>query len=76
MGNIPTEGVILIPRKDGAVLMQLHNVYVIVKCRPRGVCGIWSRKLEGAKRPSAEWSKSSQTPIGRHLSDIDPKTVH
>ena len=28
MGNIPTQGVILIPRKDGAVLMQLHNVYV------------------------------------------------
>ena len=27
---------------------------------------------EGAKRPSAEWSKSSETPIGQHLSVIDP----
>ena len=47
--------------------------YVIVKCRPRGVCGIQSTKIVGAKRPSAEWSKPSQTLIGRHLSNIDPK---
>ena len=24
------------------------------------------------KRPSAKWSKSSETPIGQHLSVIDP----
>ena len=36
--------------------------YVIVKCQPRGVYGIQITKLEGAKHPSAEWSKSR-----RHL---------
>ena len=30
---------------------------VIVKCRPRGVSGIWNMGLEDARRPSAEWSK-------------------
>ena len=32
-------------------------------------------KLEGAKRPSAEWSKSPYTPIGRHLTIIYPKRL-
>ena len=30
---------------------------------------------EGTKRPSAEWSKSSETPIGQHLSVIDLKCL-
>ena len=34
MGNIPTQGVILIPRKEGAVLMQLHNVYIFNDIAP------------------------------------------
>ena len=37
---------------------NIYIDYVIVKCRPRGVYGIYITKLEGAKRPSAEWSKS------------------
>ena len=30
---------------------------------------------EGTKRPCAEWSTSSETPIGQHLSVIDPKVT-
>ena len=37
----------------------MHIDDVTVKCCPRGVCGIQNTKLEGAKCPSAEWSKSS-----------------
>ena len=45
-------------------LSQLHTKliscsvrYVIVKYRPRGICGIQSTRLEGAKRPSSDWSR-------------------
>ena len=34
--------------------------------------GTRARSGAGGKRPSAEWSKSSETPIGQHLSVIDP----
>ena len=34
---------------------------------------IQSTRHEDAKHLSVEWSKSSETPIGQHLSVIDPK---
>ena len=38
--------------------LSITHMYVIVKCHPRGVCRIKNMKLEGAKHPSTEWSKS------------------
>ena len=32
-------------------------------------------EAQGAKRPSAEWSKSPYTPIGQHLTIIYPKRL-
>ena len=57
-----------------STIIQSKHIYTIciVNCRPRGVCGIYITVLKGAKRQSAEWSKSPETLIGLHLAIIDP----
>ena len=68
-----------ISRHDTILHCYIHTKQnmqqVIVTCRPRGVYGFQTTKLEVMKCPGAEWSKIPQTLIGRHLTITDQKRL-
>ena len=64
---------LVLPRINFEMSLPSHSgLYVIDDCRRRGACGIRVTRFEGAKRPSAEWSKSPETPTGWHLTIAGP----